>query len=178
MSIAPKCTCGMSPSSFCLSGVKECKQFPEEMEKEYPIGGYAPGNYECKCCIPAAVTRETIEDVLLKTGKFTTCECSEIADVILKDLPAQQGPVWVKGQYDRLYNQLKAEPEREIVCWVDYQWRVRNEPKEILRDICAIMGKVMGFNARGIGYGGAEIWVGEETEKIEFLSECERLHVQ
>jgi hypothetical protein len=20
------------------------------MEKKYPIGGYAPGNYECKCC--------------------------------------------------------------------------------------------------------------------------------
>lgn len=20
------------------------------MEKKYPIGGYAPGNYQCKCC--------------------------------------------------------------------------------------------------------------------------------
>jgi hypothetical protein len=47
----------MSPSSFCLSGVKECKQFPlaeqelanTNMEKKYPIGGYAPGNYQCNC---------------------------------------------------------------------------------------------------------------------------------
>lgn len=90
----------------------------------------------------------------------------------------QQGAVWVNGQYDRLYDQLKAEPERKIVCWVDYQWGLRDESKEILRDICSIMGRVMGFNARGIGYGGAEIWIGGEYEQKEFLEECDRLHVQ
>jgi hypothetical protein len=91
---------------------------------------------------------------------------------------APQGAVWVTGQYDRLYDQLKAEPERKIVCWVDYTWRWGNEPPETLRDICAIMGRIMGFNARGTGYGGAEGWVGNENEKLEFLSECKRLHVQ
>jgi hypothetical protein len=47
MSIAPKCICGTSPSSFCLSGVKECKRFltkkcncHEPYDAEYFQGGY------------------------------------------------------------------------------------------------------------------------------------------
>lgn len=92
------------------------------------------------------------------------------------------GPAWVTGQYDRLFDQLKAEPERKIVCWVDYQWRTRNSngsfDTDICRDICAVMGRVMGFNARGIGYGGVELYIGEENEKDEFLNECECLHVR
>lgn len=40
----------MSPSSFCLSGVKECKQFPSDkitnMEKKYPIGDDYPQSPE------------------------------------------------------------------------------------------------------------------------------------
>lgn len=89
-----------------------------------------------------------------------------------------QGAIWVKGDYDRLYDQLKAESERKIVCWVNYEWRYKNKVGEILRDICAIMGKVMGFNARGIGYGGVEIWIGTEDEKKYFLEECKRLDVE
>ena len=89
---------------------------------------------------------------------------------------------WLTGQYDRLYDQLKAKPERKIVCWVNYDWRWKNDygtvAKETLRDICAIMGKVMGFNARGIGYGGCEIWINTADEKKEFLEECARLNVQ
>jgi hypothetical protein len=113
-------------------------------------------------------TRHYVRDVLFPI--------MEREGLLLTD--QQTGARWVTGQYDRLYTQLKAEPDRKIVCWVDYQWGLRDEPKEILRDICAIMGRVMGFNARGIGYGGAEIWIGEENEKKEFLEECERLHVQ
>jgi hypothetical protein len=54
------------------------------MQNKYPIGGYAPA-------------REIIEDILFKTGKHNQEECSEIADIILKDLPKQQGAVWVKA---------------------------------------------------------------------------------
>jgi len=40
MSIAPKCTCGKSSSGFCISRIKECKQFitVEIMGNKYPIG--------------------------------------------------------------------------------------------------------------------------------------------
>lgn len=93
-------------------------------------------------------------------------------------LAAEKRPVWVKDEYERLFEQLKAEPERKIVCWVNYQWRVTGEKGDILRDICSIMGKVMGFNARGIGYGGTETMNGLEGEKQEFLEECERLNVE
>jgi hypothetical protein len=51
------------------------------MQNKYPIGGYAPGS------------RETIEDILLKTGKHNQEECSEIADAILNDLPKAKGAV-------------------------------------------------------------------------------------
>lgn len=39
------------------------------------------------------VIRETIEDILLKTGKHNPEECSEIAEAILQDIPsvAQSG---------------------------------------------------------------------------------------
>lgn len=90
----------------------------------------------------------------------------------------KSGAVWLTGQYDRLYEQLKAEPERKIVCWVDYDWGRNGSPEYLCRDICSIMGKVMGFNARGIGYGGTELLIGDENEKAEFLEECARLHVQ
>lgn len=96
----------------------------------------------------------------------------------INNIYSPQGAVWLTGQYDRLYDQLKAEPKKQIVCWVDYTWRWGNEVAETVRDICSVRGDVMGFNARGIGYGGAEGWVGDEKEKAEFLEECERLHVR
>lgn len=43
-------------------------------ENKYPIGGHAPG-------------REIIEDILLKTGKHNPEQCSELADLILRDMP-------------------------------------------------------------------------------------------
>jgi hypothetical protein len=89
----------------------------------------------------------------------------------------QAGAGWVTGQYDRLYEQLRAEPTKRIACFVDYNW-YRENPAKIARDICTIRGETMEFVSRGIGYGGADIWIGEENEKKEFLEECERLHVQ
>src|SRR5690242_457407 len=102
-------------------------------------------------------------------GGYTSYDGQSLCHVREGHVPVQQGAIWVKGDYDRLYDQLKAEPERKIACWVNYEWRYKNETSEILREICAIMGKVMGFNARGIGYGGAETMIGSEYEKKEFL---------
>jgi hypothetical protein len=38
------------------------------------------------------------------------------------ELKAQSGAVWVKGEYDWLYDQLKAEPEKNIVAYIDYSF--------------------------------------------------------
>lgn len=100
-----------------------------------------------------------------------------------KEVPAtQKGAIWITGQYDRLYDQLKAEPERRIVCYVDYKWRWRNDDKTdsegVYRDICTIRGERMEFSSRGNGYGGADLMLGWYDEKIYFLQECEKLHVQ
>lgn len=40
----------MSPNGFCNSSVKQCTKLIKMEEKKYPIVGYAPGNYQCKCC--------------------------------------------------------------------------------------------------------------------------------
>jgi hypothetical protein len=49
--------------------------------------GYSAGVDFEKGRQTGAVLRETIEDILLKTGKHNQDECSEIADMILRDLP-------------------------------------------------------------------------------------------
>jgi hypothetical protein len=49
-----------------------------------------------------AVLRETIEDIMLKTGKHNQDECSELADMILNDLPkAPTGAEWMKVELER-----------------------------------------------------------------------------
>lgn len=101
-----------------------------------------------------------------------------LSQLLQKDTEEKIPIAWVTGQYERLYDQLKAEPERKIVCWVNYGWGLNGEKKRVLRDICYILGRVMEFRARGIGYGGCEIWVGEENEREEFLKDCNRLNVQ
>jgi hypothetical protein len=96
--------------------------------------------------------------------------------------PGGKAAVWITGEYDRLYDQLKAEPDRKIVCWVDYEWRWKEADgtttTEICRDICAIRGDQMEFSSRGHGYGGTMAIFKGEDEKTYFLQECERLHVQ
>lgn len=90
---------------------------------------------------------------------------------------AQPGPRWVKGDYERLYDQLKANPEKKVACFVDYYWD-RDKTKGPLRDICAVRGNTLEFNARGIGYGGAPSWFDEVDKKEAFLDECVRLNVE
>jgi hypothetical protein len=64
--------------------------------------GYSAGVDFQKGRQTGAVLRETIEDILLKTGKHNQDECSELADMILNDLPiAPTGAVWVKEELER-----------------------------------------------------------------------------
>lgn len=90
----------------------------------------------------------------------------------------ENNAIWITGQYDRLYDQLKGEPERKIICWVNYTWRYQDGREEILRDICTIKGTRMEFSSRGCGYGGVDIFIGSPDESKYFLEECERLKVQ
>lgn len=91
---------------------------------------------------------------------------------------ARSGAWWVRGEYDRLYEQLKANPESRIVCYVDYDGFSRRNGTPPCRDISTVRGKQMEFTARGIGYGGAESWLGEEDKKEAFLKDCVRLNVE
>jgi hypothetical protein len=86
-----------------------------------------------------------------------------------------KGAVWVTGQYDRLYEQLRAEPTKRIACFVDYNW-YRENPAKIARDICTIRGETMEFISRGVGYGSADAADGDE--KGDFIQLCELMHVQ
>jgi hypothetical protein len=115
-------------------------------------------------------------DLLIKKDFDEKRAQAEALGLIDEKRPA--GSTWLTGQYERLYDQLKAEPERKIVCWVNYTWRYRDEKEEILRDICAIRGRHLEFSSRGHGYGGAQYLLENMNGKDEFLKECERLQVQ
>jgi hypothetical protein len=69
-----------------------------------------------------SVVRETIEDVLLKTGKFTTCECSDIADAILKDLPKASDIKPLLKWLSEYYNE-----KGERIVLVNGNWCMENE---------------------------------------------------
>jgi hypothetical protein len=85
---------------------------------------------------------------------------------------------WVTGQYDRLYDQLKADPQRKVICWVDYSWRLKDANPVMFRDICTVWGERLEFVSRGHGYGGADLMIGWDDERKYFLDECNRLHVE
>jgi hypothetical protein len=89
---------------------------------------------------------------------------------------AVASPVWVSGDYDRLYDRLHTDPEKRIVCYVDYTGFSRTDGGPPCRDICTIKGKRLEFTARGIGYGGA--WLDEGDKKEAFLQDCVRLNVE
>lgn len=103
-------------------------------------------------------------------------EMSDIIDIVHKFHQAP-GAVWVKGEYSRLYDQLKADPEKQVPCFVDYFWD-RDKKKPPLRDVCSVRGETLEFIARGICYGGASSWLSEEDKKNDFLDDCERMNVQ
>jgi hypothetical protein len=86
-----------------------------------------------------------------------------------RDNPQQA--VWVKGEYDRLYDQLKALPEKRIVAFID-----NTAFKNVQRDITTIRGETMEFVSRGHGYGGVQYMQGDE--KNNFIGLCEHFNVE
>lgn len=114
-------------------------------------------------------TRHYVRDVLLPLMEKKGLK-------IIKQGEAQAGAGWVKGDYDRLYDQVKGG--RRKVCYVDYYWD-RDTSKEPCRDITTIRADYMQFSARGISYGGPWDMDKEESDiKKEFIAECERLNVE
>lgn len=86
----------------------------------------------------------------------------------------EQGAVWVKGQYDRLYEQVKNG--KWVACYVDYNTRINNI---ILRDICQVIPDTMEFVARGIAYGYPRSrFDPSRDEKQSFIELCEEMHVE
>jgi hypothetical protein len=85
------------------------------------------------------------------------------------ELKAQSGAVWVKGEYDWLYDQLKAEPEKNIVAYIDYSFL----NGRAYRDIKTIRGSTMEFVSRGHGYG-----LGMDVDKQRFILLCLEKNVE
>lgn len=81
--------------------------------------------------------------------------------------------VWVKGQYDKLYDQVTSG--KRTVCYVDYRWDWEDRSK-VLRDICTIHPITMEFGARGIGYGSVRFMEGDHKEN--FIQLCEKMNVE
>jgi hypothetical protein len=78
--------------------------------------------------------RESIEDILLKTGKHNQEECSELADAIIRDTPRGTGAVWVKAStkpaellkpyYCKLKSNIDGHIFKKIVLiTLDGQWQ-------------------------------------------------------
>lgn len=86
------------------------------------------------------------------------------------------GAIWVNGQYDRLHDQLKADPEKRITCYVDYNGF---RDGHTYRDVCYIKGKRLEFSSRGHCYGSNQDfeWDGK-SEKYSFVALCNNLHVE
>jgi hypothetical protein len=122
----------------------------------------------------------TLCDLLIKKDYYEKKQ-QAIALGLMQDGQQQPikktGAIWQQGEYDRLYDQLKADPERKIACWVDYTFKGELDYAPNLRDICSIFGKWLHFSSRGHTYGGAGTLLLGENEKEYFISECGRLNV-
>jgi hypothetical protein len=101
----------MSPSSFCLSGVKECKQFPEEMEKKYPIE-YVIG----------------IPNSRLMAEKFYDEELAKITDIARRHEVSQEKETWM-ACYIAGYN-AAATPTGAV--WVTVETKLPNIGETVL----------------------------------------------
>lgn len=96
----------------------------------------------------------------------------EQLDEAVKDEKGEQpGAVWVRGDYDRLYDQVKSG--KRTVCYVDYAARGVDR---VYRDICSIHPDGMEFVARGIGYGSVKYLEGDE--KANFIGLCKIKNVE
>jgi hypothetical protein len=110
--------------------------------------------------------------VITKNGVFKAME--EYAELRLKQ--AQQA-VWVKGDYDRLYDQVKAD--KRTICFVNYFSGYDNEKLGPMRDICTCASDGMEFFARGIGYGNPRHFMYKGMdEKQSFIALCEHINVE
>lgn len=110
------------------------------------------------------------------TGSYTSSDGQCLCHVRGTTVPViEQGAVWLTGQYDRLYDQLKAEPGKQIVCFVDYTRDIGGKFHH-WRDICTIRGETMEFLSRGRGYGMVRNMKGDE--KTNLISLCEEMQVQ
>lgn len=79
--------------------------------------------------------------------------------------------VWVKSQYDQLYEQVKTG--KRTVCYIDYH---AHGVDKVYRDICTIRPDVLEFSSRGVGYGCAQYMDGDE--KTNFIQFCEKMNVE
>lgn len=82
------------------------------------------------------------------------------------------GPVWVKGEYRRLYAQVKGG--KRSVCYVDYDW---HDGAVIHRDIATIKPEQMEISVRGTCY--ASMWFDKTIPEIDrFVKMCEHCNVE
>jgi hypothetical protein len=102
-------------------------------------------------------------------------EMRDIEYLINKMKPQSPGVTWITGHYGRLYDQLKANPEKRIVCYVDYTRDIGNKWHK-WRDICTINGEAMEFASRGHRYSGIHYMSG--NPKTNFIDLCDMLNVQ
>ena len=132
-----------------------------------------------------ALLQEIQDTVPLETDEnplFTVLEMRWILIEYLKRIqlpPASSGETmrWVKGEYERLYAQVKGG--KRTVCYVDYRWNPDDEP---MRDICTIKptSKDMELSSRGHGYNA--IWNpaydDKSTEVEKFIKMCQFSNVE
>jgi hypothetical protein len=99
----------------------------------------------------------------------------ELEESIKQEIEEMEGSAWITGQYNRLYDQLKADPEKHVVCYVDYTRDIGNK-LQTWRDICTINGEAMEFVSRGHRYAGIHYMSG--NPKTNFIDLCGMLKVQ
>jgi hypothetical protein len=87
------------------------------------------------------------------------------------------GAVWVKGEYDRLYDQVKGG--KRTVCFVDYRYG-HVDQEQVCRDICTIDNEGWEFFARGIGYGRLSYAMKKYgmAQDSAFVKICEEMNVE
>lgn len=135
------------------------------MEKKYPIG-----------IEPQEVWDEFSEYVDDDSDSFSLYAGRSVmlydsfVRALSKMQPAPAGAVWVTGQYDRLYDRLKAEPEKPFICWKNHNYYVSD------RGICSIKGNRMEFVSHDTVYGSIAFITGNEKEN--FISLCKIFNIE
>jgi hypothetical protein len=99
------------------------------------------------------------------------------ADEGIKAASQPIGAVWVKGEYDRLYDQVKGG--KRTVCFVDYRYG-HVDQEQVCRDICTIDNEGWEFFARGIGYGRLSYAMKKYgmAQDSAFVKICEEMNVE